>query len=237
MQVRKCGGISALLAAMAVAIACMATPLMAVVTGNLLTDPGFNTPLTNPFQGLGTVLGPPYNNNVWAPENGTAVASGSGIVPLEGNGMIEMNDDGLVATQTLQGIDLAPYAVDIAAGITTLNMSAYFNVPSGVSTGLGSVIVQFYDSSNAVTGSLVSVSNSPNPFDTNTQSWEQISIVGTPVPMNAARVVCQVAFNNASMGGHPGYVDAAYLSLGEVPEPGVAVALAGLGMTLLRRRK
>ena len=170
-----------------------------------------------------------------------------GITPANGSLMLNMTDDGGVTTQAFQLIDVSPYAVDISAGLVTVDASALFNVPAAVAAAVSSVSVSFYDSLHTSLGFAIVGSNtlSGGFVDNNVNTWESINLVGSPVPVATQYMLMQVAYNNASMLDSQGlaasgYVDAATLTLTAVPEPSSAV-LVGVGAVLLavaaRRRK
>ena len=216
-----------------------AIPLRAsTTTGNLLTDPGWNTPLTNPLANYTTVVGSPFNQNVWGEENSSVVASGSGIVPFEGNGMLQMNDDGLTVTQIWQRVDVSFCGFEIDNGWASADLSALFNVPAGLTGAASRVIIGFYDASNVSTGSIsVVTEGSIGGLDADPNTWQQISNLGASVPFGTRILEAQFSYVNASMAGQPGFVDAADLRLIVVPEPASAVLLGcGSFLALMRRR-
>ena len=211
----------------------------ALTTSNLLTDPGWNTPLTLPLTTPAAVFTGTLNR--WGPEASAVVAAQSGISPFEGNAMLRMNDDGLTVTQIWQRVDVtAPVlASGIAAGLGRADLSGYINVPSTLSGAVGNVRIGFYDASNVSTGPGITVnSTSIGGLDSDPNSWQLVSNLNAVVPVGTSYLQAEFSFTNATMGGQPGYVDAADLRLTILPEPTSAalVTLGAVGLGLRRKR-
>ena len=136
--------------------------------------------------------------------------------------------------QTAQVTDVSSYAGLISAGGATVNLSALFNTPSGVSSAGAGVIVTFLSGTDFNADQISTISHSLT-LDGDFTTWQQNSVSGA-IPVNTTWIVSQVTYNAASLGSNPGFVDAADLTV--VPEPTSAALLLGSGaMLLLRRRR
>ena len=237
-RLNRSPGFFAGLAVGVAAIALTARIAPAVTTGNLLTDPGFESqPLTSDVN----VLGPPYMTNIWGDEASTITGTVGAVSPAGGVKMLSMTTDGLVATQTFQLVDVSAYSAAINAGNATVDMSGLFNVDKNVAAAKAEVVVQFYDSShNVLPGSGTGLLT----LDANPATWEQINAPTTSVPANTNYVLAQVLYINATMNdaagvNQPGFVDDTKLTLTTTPEPASLglFAVAALGMLRVRRQR
>jgi hypothetical protein len=219
------------LAGLVLGVAACAQPAWA----NLLVDPGFEV---NPLDTASNVL----NNfatyqGIWGVEVATITGVDNGVTPFQGIQMLRMVDDGLVATQGFQVTDVTSYAGLIDSGGATVNLSALFNVDKAVPGAISAVYMQFFSGPNysLQIGTPLSGGLSLDTFDT---TWETASLSGA-VPVGTRWLLSQVMYNNASLLGvdgvlHPGYVDAADLTV--TPEP-ATLALLGFAATLLWTRR
>lgn len=211
------------------------SPSFAVLTPNLLTDRGFNTPLTNPLTSYLNVLGPPFALNVWGDENSTVVGAEFGATPLEGNGMLRMDDDGLVVTQIFQHVNVAAFATDIDAGNADAMLSANFTTGGGVLGSVGALYIRYFTAANTFLGSnaFVTPALDPNPV-----TWQSFSVPWSSIPVGTRILEAQLAYVNSTLPqGMGGYVDLADLRLRTVPEPSSCVLfLASVCGLLIRRR-
>jgi hypothetical protein len=219
-------------AALALAVAIGAQPARA----NLLVDPGFETNLldtaANVLNGFTAYQG------VWGVENGTIVFAQNGVTPFQGAKMLRMDDDGLVATQGFQVTDLSSYAGLIDSGAGIANLSALFNVDKGVQAAAAAVYLQFFSAANygSQIGSYIGTGLT---LDSSDITWQTISVSGG-IPVGTRWLLSQVAYSDASLLGidgvvHPGYVDAADLTV--TPEPAsLVLLLLGAGSMWMRRR-
>lgn len=209
----------------------------ALTTANLLTDPGWNTPLTNPLISYLNVLGSPYTQNTWGDENSSVVGPENGVTPLEGNGMLRMDDDGLTVTQIWQRVDVSTYATGIDAGLATADLSGWFNLPAGFAGGVGSANLGFVNASNVPISGLNLTTVSIGGLDGNPLTWQQLLNGSVPVPVGTRILEAQFNYVNATMQGQPGYVDAADLRLTVIPEPTTGLLmLLGLVAIAIKRR-
>lgn len=205
----------------------------AAANASLLTDPGFES---NPVVNIITVLSDFTTfQGVWGNEVGGVVTTENGITPFQGVRMLRMDDDGLVTTQCLQVVDVSSYAALIDSGNAVASGSAWFNAAStpGFINGQGGVSVSFFSAANF--GS--SLGNSPVAYigmDGDAHTW-QLSSINQPIPVGTRWMFLQVAFDNSTMFGNPGYVDAAELNI--VPTPGTALIAGIAGLAALRRRR
>ena len=222
-------------------LACLAliftttTSSFAVLTPNLLTDPGFNTPLTNPLTNYLNVLGPPYLLNVWGDENSSVVGPEFGATPLEGNGMLRMDDDGLVVTQIFQHVNVATYATDIDAGNADAMLSANFTTGGGVVGSVAALYIRYFTAANAFLGTsaFVTPALDPNPV-----TWQSFSVPWSSIPVGTRILEAQLAYVNSTLPqGMAGYVDLADLRLRTVPEPSTCLLMitSVCGLALRRR--
>jgi hypothetical protein len=211
-----------------------ASSAQAVLTPNLLTDPGFNTPLTNPLISYTNVLGPPYSLNVWGDENSAVVGPQFGVTPLEGNGMLRMDDDGLVVTQIFQHVNVAGFATDIDAGNASAMLSANFTTGGGVVGSVAAMYIRYFTAGNAFLGTSAFVTPA---LDGNPVSWQAHSVPWSTIPAGTRILEAQLAFVNSTLPPNmAGYADLADLRLRTVPEPGTCLlALSSLASLLMRR--
>lgn len=198
-------------------------------TGNLLTDPGFES---NALINYLNVLTPPYTTNAWGVENSVIVGAENGITPAGGTKMLGMNNAGAVVTQAWQLIDVSLYSTDIDANDVTADFTSLFNVPTSVAAALSAVDLEFYNSSHVAIGTNYSASKT---LDALTATWEPLSLTNIAVPANTRFVLSQVMYNNVSIGTNRGYVDNTLLTL-TVPEPS-SIMLIAVGFFLLATRQ
>lgn len=213
----------------------LANSAQAVLTPNLLTDPGFNTPLTNPLTSYLNVLGPPYLLNVWGDENSSVVGAQFGATPLEGNGMLRMDDDGLVVTQIFEHVNVAAFAADIDAGNASAMLSANFTTGGGVMGSVGALYIRYFTAGNAFLGTsaFVTPGLDPNPV-----TWQAFSVPWSTIPVGTRIMEAQLAYvNNTLPQGMGGYVDLADLRLRTVPEPSTCMLLLSSICGLVIRRR
>jgi hypothetical protein len=218
------------------AIAFTTSTSRAAVSGNLLTDPGFEI---NPLTSYVNVLASPYLTNVWGDEVSTITGPVGAVSPSGGVKMLSMTTDNLVATQTFQLVDVSAFSGAINTGTATADMSALFNVDKNVVGAKAEAVVQFWDSSHSP---LVGSGTGLLTLDSNPATWEPISATGVSVPVNTNYILAQVLYINSTMNdsagvNQPGFVDDAKLTLTTSPEPASLgiFAIAALGM--LRRRR
>ncbi len=192
---------------------------------NLLVDPGFEV---NPLTSYVNVLTNfPGFQGIWGVEAATISGAEGLVTPPEGVKMLRMVDDGLVATQAFQVTDVSSYAALIDSGGATVDLGALLN--SHVPAAAGGVTVLFFSAANW--GSQIGAPITGNiTLDSLPATWEPAAVSGS-MPIGTRWLVSQVAFSNASLGGDPGYVDAAYLRI--VPEP-LSLALLALAGAVLR---
>lgn len=210
--------------------------IAASAKANLLVDPSFEanplTTATNVLNFFATYQG------IWGQENSTIVVAENGITPAQGVNMLRMDYTGSY-TQTFQVTDVTSYAALIDSGGAVVNMNALFNVDKGVPAALGALGVSFFSGNyyGSLTGSFtgsLTLDNSPN-------TWESIS-ASNAIPIGTRWLVSQVAYQDATLLGidglyHPGYVDAADLTITQIPEP-ATIGLLSLGaLGFLRKRK
>jgi len=198
---------------------------------NLLVDPGFES---NPLTTAANVL----NNfttfqGQWGVEAATITGVDGGVTPAQGVRMLRMVSDGLIATQAFQATNVTSFAGPIDAGGATVNVGALFNVGTPVPAAAASVGIRFFSAANW--GSAIGTPIfSGLGLDNNSQTWEFIGLNSIPVPVGTRWLITEVLYINSSLGGQPGYVDAARLDL--VPEPSSLALVALGGLALLRRR-
>ncbi len=210
----------------------------AFVTGNLLTDPGFEA---NPLIPIANVLGPPFTLNTWGDEVSTITGPVGGVNPLGGTKMLSMTTDGNVATQTLQMVDVSAFSSQINTGTVTGDFSAFFNTDQFVSAPQGGVFFQFLDASH---NPLLPTNISSQPvFDNNPVSWQNASVSNVPIPVNTMFLVGQVDYINSTMfnsigTNQAGYVDDALMTLTiPAPEPASMGLLMGGAVIFTGRRR
>ncbi len=197
---------------------------------NLLVDPGFEAnPLTTASNSLNFFA---TYQGVWGVEAATITGIDGGVTPAQGVKMLNMTDDGQTTTQGFQATDVTSYAALIDSGGATVNLSALFTTDANPSAALAGVYVQFFTASNY--GSLTTYIGNTLTLDVSPLTWETISTSGT-VPPGTRWLMSQVAYNNASLAGNSGYVDAADLTI--TPEPATLGLLALGGLAMLKRKR
>ena len=205
------------------ALFCAATTAQA----NLIIDPGFEN---NPLYGFFDVLTNLSNTGRWGAEAATISLATGGVTPPEGTHMLSMTGSG-GTYQTAQVTDASSYA----AG-SIVNLSALFNTTKSVSSAGTGVIVTFLNGNDFNANQIGVISHSLT-LDGDDNTWQQNSVSGA-IPVGTQWIVSQVTYNGASLGGNPGFVDAADLTIEAVPEPGtVLFGIACVGVAALRRRR
>ena len=199
---------------------------------NLLVDPGFEA---NPLDTAYNVLNffATYQG-IWGVEAATITGVDGGVTPAQGVKMLRMVDDGQTTTQGFQDTDVTSYAALIDSGGATVNLSGLFNVDKNVPAALAGIYVSFFTASNY--GSLTTYIGNTLTLDNAPGTWETLSVSGA-IPAGTRWLVSQVAYNDALLGGNPGYVDAADLSITPEPATLTLLALGGLGALLRRTRR
>jgi hypothetical protein len=212
----------------------LASNVQAVLTPNLLTDPGFNTSLTNPLISYLNVLGPPFTMNTWGDENSAVVGPQFGVSPLEGNGMLRMDDDGLVVTQIFQHVNVAGFATDIDAGNASAFLSANFTTGGGVVGSVAAMYIRYFTAANTFLGTSAFVTP---PLDANPLTWQLHNVPWSTIPAGTRILEAQLAYVNSTLPPNiGGYVDLADLRLRTVPEPSTCLlALSSLASLFFRR--
>lgn len=194
---------------------------------NLLVDPGFeNNALTSYINVLNNF---PGFQGVWGVEAATISLVDGPVVPPEGIRMLRMVSDGLIATQAFQTTDVNSYAGLIDSGAATVQVGALFN--ANVQAAAAGMSIRFFSSGSWA--SPISAVFSNLTLDSNPATWEPI-LINTPVPVGTRWLVTEWIYNNASLQGQAGYVDAARLVI--VPEPATLGLLTLGGMAIMRRR-
>jgi hypothetical protein len=200
---------------------------------NLLVDPGFEA---NPLNTDAYVINTPnpMNPGVWGVEMATITGVDGGVTPFQGVKMLRMTDDFQTATQGFQAIDVTSDAALIDSGGATVNMSALFTADKNTPAAIGAVYVSFFTTSNYA--SLTTYIGNSLTLDNSNLTWQTISTSG-PIPAGTRWLLSQVAYNDASLVGNPGYVDAADLTI--TPEPGTMLLLLSgmVGLLCYARRK
>ena len=215
-------------------IAAFVSPL---ASANLLIDPGFEA---NPLTTANNVL----NNfttyqGQWGPESATITGVDGGVTPAQLSKMLRMTNAGGVATQTFQVTDVTSYAAVIDAGSATVNISALFNAGSALSGAGSNVAVLFFSAASYSTQIGTPVSSGLT-LDSLSATWQSNAVSGA-IPVSTRWLVTQVAYNNASLqtadgSVYPGYVDAADLTITQIPEP-TTLGLLALGSLVMRSKR
>jgi len=233
----------------------VSAPAWAIPTGNLVTNPGFETP-----EVIGTQH--PSTFGDWSHDGATIVGGENGITPRTGQGMLRFDFTSSAGPTVLrdganiyQLIDVSPYAALIASGQAVAHADYFVNrvlgdsltdtrfdlaigaysglpgdFPAVVESPLASVLVMFFS-------------------DGDPQSWEQLQAsLSLPVGTSFLSIAISAVENVSNDGvnefdGHYAddvtlYLDRRATATSAVPEPailGLAVIL-GLLTMLCRRR-
>jgi hypothetical protein len=200
---------------------------------NLLVDPSFEL---NPLDTLVNIATTPLTKGVWGAENGVIVSGiqPDFVSPYDGTKMLCMADDGLSYTQTFQFTDVSAYASLIDSGKALATACGYFDTGDfAPGAGIGYIILHFAvaDAWPLTDGSATnSLTLDSNPF-----TWQYLD-VSAVIPVGVRYIGTEVLYNNASLAGHNGYVDATCLNV--VPEPGsIGLLATAAGSALLMRRR
>ena len=202
---------------------------------NLIVDPSFESnALTTDVNVLGNF---PVYQGVWGQELSTITGPDDGVIPAAGVKQLRMAYTGSY-TQAFQPIDVTASAGLIDSGGAAVNMNALYN--ANVPAALGAIAVSFFTTNTY--GSLTGTAINSFTLDASANSWEPLA-VNAPIPAGTRWLLAQVAYQDASLMAsdgtiHPGFVDAADLTIRAVPEP--AAMLSGLifgGLALIRRRR
>lgn len=211
------------------ALFCAATTAQA----SLIVDPGFEN---NPLSGFSTVLSNfVANQGEWGAEAATITLATTGVTPAGGTKMLSMTGSG-GTYQTAQVTDVSSYAGLIISGGAIVNLNALFNTSDLVTGAVAGVSLTFLSGTNFNTDQISTIYGSLT-LDGDDSTWQQITATGA-IPVNTSWLVSQVTYNAAPMGGNPGFVDSASLTIEAVPEPGTALfGIACVGVAALRRRR
>ena len=216
---------------------CLAVTMILAISGqpvmaglNLLVDPGFEV---NPLDTTYNVLNyfATYEG-IWGVEAATRTGVDGGVTPFEGVKMLRMTDDGLNATQAYQVTNVSGYVNLIDNVGAKANLSAMFSFNFDTNAPPHSALSLDFFSGNSwdtMIGSYLvnrTLENLPGTWD--------FASISCDIPVGTRWIASQVLYSNASLQGHPGYVDAVELTI--VPEP-ATIALLGLGCLLLRRKR
>jgi hypothetical protein len=209
---------------------CAAAAVGQTASANLLTNPGFEISVTTSASNVLNNF--PTFQGIWGPEVGGITGPTGGVTPAAGSNMLEMYTDGLSYTQTFQTVDVSSFSTMINAGSATVTGSALFNTVGGYVGAWSAINITFF--SGNTYGTVISTSTSGIlNLDANPMTWESSSSSAV-VPVGTTWMLFQVAYNNASIGNNPGFVDDTYMNI--VPTPG-AIALLGLAGLAGRRRR
>ena len=184
-------------------------------SGNLLTDPGFNS-------GSQPLL--PYTDtalNRWLSWSTADLLFGEGqVVPNEGNGMLQVSGLGMNPVRVRQVVDVSNFAVDIDDGRVYGTLLADFNAEfSGV---LGGSVLSAYGSGTVgVSASFLEKQVNVGFLDDLTSSWETRG-VGEDftflLPRNTRNLEARVQFSNTNILQNA-YVDNTSVELSVLPPP------------------
>ncbi len=220
-----------------VALAAASSVATATAGEQLLVDPSFeDNPLISYFDVLNNFE--KFQGN-WGVENAAIVGATGSVIPPDGEKMLQMWDDGLTVTQAFQVTDVSAFSSLIDSGRAVGLLSALFNAEN-VPQAQAYVGLHCY-SGPGVGYKISTIFSGGVDLDPDADTWETIQLwpghFPVPqgiIPTNTRWVVSEVAYDNKSLEGNPGYVDAASLRI--VPEPASFLALgAGLGLVALRR--
>ena len=147
----------------------------------------------------------------------------------------------MLATQIVQRIDVSAHAALIDAGQFFVSAEAYFNVPDYVSAAGAGITIVYVDegpfgANIALSNSIAPDANASGVLDSDPLTWEPFTITNAPVPAGTRSLLVQLAYDNDSLGGFPGYVDAASLSVTKVPEPSACFLASTALLGLISRR-
>ncbi len=205
---------------------------------NLLIDPGFEA---NPLNNYVTVLGnyATYQGQ-WGDELSTITGVDGGVTPAQLTKMLRMDFSGGVATQTFQVTDVSSYAALIDAGNAVANLNALFNANPALSGAVGNVTALFFDVSATWGSPIGATLATSTTLDNAPSTWQVVGASGA-VPVNTRWIVSQVAYINSSLlaadgAYYPGYVDAADLTITQIPEP-ATLGLLALGSLVMRSKR
>ncbi len=215
-----------------VAISALTPPTGA--SANLITDPGFESTLS---QGLQlTWSASSYGS--WGVGDGFAIAvSENGVSVPEGSRMLRFNNTLGSSTDIYQIVDISSLAADIDAGLVTASFSASFNATASNAVGLH--IVGWNSAPVSFAGITFSAGNAANALvtDANTATWEQVS--DAAVIQSGVRYLALGLHSNTQL--PTTYADQVSLTLttSAVPVPASAWLFASgiVGLAGVARRK
>ncbi len=193
-----------------------------------LIDGGFDI---NPLTTIAAVINTPNPMlfGVWGQESATRVGVVGPVSPLSPPMMLSTTFTGGVASQTVQAINVLPFAAMIASG-ANFTLSANYNA---LTQGpIGGIIMQFFASNTFASQIGLPVLNSI-AVDGNPASWQNLSITGL-IPLGTQSMMAQVLYSNASLltaagTTQPGYVDSVEFRITPVPEPSAWLLLLAGG--------
>ena len=201
-----------------------------------LTDGGFDI---NPLTTIAAVINTPNPMlfGQWGQESATLVGPVGPVVPLTLPFMLSSTATSGVTSQTVQAINVLPWAAVIAAG-ATFTLSANYNAL--LQGPVGGIAMQFFSGNNYASQIGVPVFGSVN-VDGVPTLWQNLSISGL-IPLGTQSMMAQVYYSNASLATaagalQAGFVDSVDFRITPVPEPGSWALLAAGGVWLGWRRR
>ncbi len=174
---------------------------MTGVAGAQLVNPGFDSGPTGVVGNFGTVVGPPFQAGFWGAEDASIDSTTTcGTAPRSNPYLLSLGTGGGSYSQAWQ-------AVDVSSGPpTTVNLSAWANTCAtapGVTVG---VDIRTYNSANGWPTETLLI-NTFIVLDTDSDTWEQVSLDCVQIPADTQWILAQVFLVNSTAGGSPAYFD------------------------------
>lgn len=205
-------------------------------------------PLGNPGFETGISPGLPTTTGYWAGDLNSVVTTENGVSPYAGAKMLRfdhMAPDGVdqgTGADTVQLVDLSPYAPTIAQGGFALTFSAYFNRSDSTYNQFATIIRSYNGALASFPSNMASSTALQADYlssDSNPTTWQLLSSTLT-LPTDTTYVAVWVsALSSGNIVNYPAGYYADNASLAAVPEPATAPMLAGasaLSFIIWRRR-
>jgi hypothetical protein len=185
---------------------------LATAASAQLVNPGFDSGPPGAVGNFALVVGPPFQDGFWGAETSSIVTQTvCSTAPRSGPYMLEMAVRADSQTEAWQAVDVTGNPP------TVLSLSAWANSCATAANPTVGVEIRTYNDVNGWPTHTFVVASSIQ-LDTNSSTWEPVSMECTAIPSDTEWILVRVFFVNSTMGGQPGYIDDVELVL-DCPTP------------------